>query len=239
MSHKVVILGSGAVGETLKSHFAEQGFQLLSDSAAYGDAELVVDVHLGFGEEKKEALREVENAIGADVPIYTSALYRTTTEIASWLKHPERVAGFSPLAWEAMDRVEVCRPLQAEGDKSWEAKLSWFNRLGKKVEIVADEPGLIFPRTLALIVNEAVFALSEGIATKEDIDLAMKKGTNYPYGPFEWADQVGVDQLFAVLSGLHRELGDDRYRPAPLFKKMMYAGYLGKSAGRGFYRYDN
>lgn len=238
MSHKVVILGSGAVVKKLEAIFADHGFQRLYDQALYNEAELVVDLHLGLDEEKKAILRTVESLIGSDVPIYTSVLHHTATEVASWLKVPERVVGFSPLAFDQMDHVEVSRPLQAEEEPHWDSKLTWFENLGKKVEIVTDEPGLIFPRTLALIVNEATYALSEGIATKEDIDLAMKKGTNYPYGPFEWADLVGVDHIFAVLSALHRELGDDRYRPAPLLRKMIYAGHFGISVGRGFYRYD-
>lgn len=238
MSHKVVILGDGAVAEMLEAIFSKHGFQLLQHPESYAEADLVVDLNLGIDDKKKAALQSIEEQIGSQVPIYTSALHRTATEVASWLKFPERVVGFSPLAFDQMDRVEVCRPLQADDHEQWEKALSWFEVLGKQVELVRDEPGLIFPRTLALIVNEATYAYSEGIATKEDIDLAMKKGTNYPYGPFEWADLLGVDQIFAVLTGLHRELGDDRYRPAPLLRKMIYAGHYGKSVGRGFYRYN-
>jgi 3-hydroxybutyryl-CoA dehydrogenase len=91
---------------------------------------------------------------------------------------------------------------------------------------------------LALLVNEAAFALSEGVARARDIDLAMKKGTNYPFGPLEWADEIGIDQIIAILLGLQRELGEDRYRPAPLLRKMSYAGFLGQASARGFYLYE-
>lgn len=100
-----------------------------------------------------------------------------------------------------------------------------------------DEVGLVYARILSLIINEAAFGLMEGIASPQDIDTAMRQGTNYPMGPLEWADTVGVDDIVAVLNGLHREIGEDRYRPAPLLRKLLYAKRLGLQSGRGFYTY--
>ena len=99
-------------------------------------------------------------------------------------------------------------------------------------------PGLVFPRILSLIINEAARSLDEGVAAAEEIDTALRLGTNYPLGPLRWADQAGLDEVLTVLEGLQRETGDDRYRPSPLLKRMVLAGRLGESSGEGFYRYD-
>jgi 3-hydroxybutyryl-CoA dehydrogenase len=113
----------------------------------------------------------------------------------------------------------------------------FFRALGKETITVKDAPGLTFPRILSLIINEAARALDEEVATAEEIDIAMRLGVNYPSGPLRWADQIGLDEVLAVLEGLHRETGDDRYRPAPLLEKMVLAGWLGEQSGRGFYSY--
>ena len=128
----------------------------------------------------------------------------------------------------------------AGGLRTQEASLqqaeNFVTSLGKETVRVKDQPGLVFPRILSLIINEASRSLDEGIAPVGDIDLGLRLGTNYPLGPLRWADQAGLDEVLGVLEGLQRETGDDRYRPAPLLKKMVLAGWLGEAAGRGFYR---
>jgi 3-hydroxybutyryl-CoA dehydrogenase len=113
----------------------------------------------------------------------------------------------------------------------------FFSALGKETVRVKDLAGLVFPRILSLIINQAARSFDEGIATAEEIDIAMRMGTNYPLGPLRWADVIGLDEVLAVLEGLERETGDDRYRPAPLIKKMVQAGWLGEATGKGFYDY--
>lgn len=188
-------------------------------------------------DKKKQNLQTIENYIASDTLILSSVLGLTATETASWLSVPERLVGFatfSPL--ELRNLIEISAALQT--DDSYVGKASQFiQQLNKEVEIVQDEVGLVFPRILSLIINEATFALMEGTASAEDIDSAMQNGTNYPFGPLAWADNIGIDDVLAVLSGLQRELGEERYRPAPLIRKMLYAGYLGKKTGKGFYEY--
>ncbi|MGA8942456.1 MAG: 3-hydroxyacyl-CoA dehydrogenase family protein [Thermoactinomyces sp.] len=239
MKNKVIVLGTGPLANAICQYLTDRGYQpVRADERPEADVMALIDITTGMEGEKKALLTEWEKQLAPDTPIFTSALHLTATQIASWLKYPCRVVGFSPLYFEKWERVEVSCPLQAEGDERFEAALAVFEKWGKKAEIVGDEPGLVFPRTLALLVNEAACCLQEKTATREDIDLAMKKGTNFPLGPLEWADEVGIDQIVAILTGLHRELGDDRYRPVPLLRKMVYAGYWGKAAGRGFYHYD-
>jgi 3-hydroxybutyryl-CoA dehydrogenase len=130
----------------------------------------------------------------------------------------------------------------AAGLRTAEAALSQtqelFKALGKETVQVKDAAGLTFPRIVSLIINEAARSLEEGVAKAEEIDVAMRLGVNYPQGPLRWADQIGLDEVLAVLEGLQRETGDDRYRPAPLLKKLVIAGFLGETSGKGLYSYQ-
>jgi 3-hydroxybutyryl-CoA dehydrogenase len=161
----------------------------------------------------------------------------STTQIASWTSRPEKVVGFAtfiPLKDKGV--IELAGGIRTDEATLAEAE-NLFRQLGKETARVKDAPGLIFPRILSLIVNEAVRSLDEGVALAEDIDVALQLGTNYPLGPLRWADQVGLDEVLTVLEGLQRETGDDRYRPSPLLKKMVLAGHLGEVSGQGFYPY--
>lgn len=239
---RVLLVGSGPLADEAAAWLAAQGDEVLrwdgGDAGGTLAVDAVVDV-TARREEKRALLGAVEKRLAPAVPVFTSAVGACATEVAAHLAHPGRVVGFSPWQLAEMGVLEVSRPLQAEDDAQWERALAFWRARGKAVEAVDDAPGLVFPRTLAMLVNEAAFALMEGVATAQDIDLAMKKGTNYPYGPLEWADRIGLDQVLAVLEGLFRELGEDRYRPAPLLRKLVYAGWTGRAAGRGFYRYGD
>jgi 3-hydroxybutyryl-CoA dehydrogenase len=117
------------------------------------------------------------------------------------------------------------------------AKRFW-QEVGLSPVVVGDGPGLVRARIICCLINEAASALFEGVAPAEDIDTAMRLGTNYPRGPLAWADLIGIDTVLGVMNGLFREWGEDRYRPSPLLRRMVLAGRLGIKSGEGFYRYE-
>ncbi|MBI4523038.1 MAG: 3-hydroxybutyryl-CoA dehydrogenase [Deltaproteobacteria bacterium] len=197
---------------------------------------LVIETRAGDEEEKKQILKRLDSLPDSSV-ILTSCLGFSTSRIASWTSGPERVIGFAtfyPIAGKRV--IELSGNLRTEEASLRQAE-TFFHALGKETVRVKDGPGLVFPRILSLIINEAVRSLDEGVAEAQEIDLAMRLGTNYPLGPLRWADQIGLDEVLAVLEGLQRELGYDRYQPASLLRKMVLAGWLGETSARGFYSY--
>jgi 3-hydroxybutyryl-CoA dehydrogenase len=199
---------------------------------------LVIETCALDGNKKQSLLQKLDDFLPATSVIVTSCLSFGVTQLASWLRHPARLVGFATF-YPLKDRkvIEL-----AGGLRSAESALSvaeeFFKSLGKETFRVKDTAGLTFPRILSLIINEAARALEEGVASAEEIDIAMRLGVNYPQGPLKWADQIGLDEVLAVLEGLLRETGDDRYRPAPLLKRLVTAGFLGETSGRGFYVYN-
>jgi 3-hydroxybutyryl-CoA dehydrogenase len=137
----------------------------------------------------------------------------------------------------AMKLVEIIRGLATSQD-TYEATRSLAEQLGKNTMTAEDFPGFIVNRILLPMINEAIYTLYEGVGGVTDIDTAMKLGTNQPMGPLELADLIGLDTCLAIMEVMHRVFGDDKYRPCPLLKKYVDAGYLGRKAGRGFYKYD-
>jgi 3-hydroxybutyryl-CoA dehydrogenase len=160
------------------------------------------------------------------------------TRIAAQTKRPEKVAGMhfmNPVP--VMKLVEGIRGLQTS-DETFAAVRAASEKMGKTFVAVKDIPGFAVNRVLMPMINEAVQALYEGIATAEDLDSAMKLGTNQPMGPLTLADFIGLDTCLAIMEVLHEGLGDSKYRPSPLLKQYVAAGWLGRKSGRGFYRYD-
>lgn len=173
----------------------------------------------------------------ATVALYAPAL--SISELAMAYPWPERVVGFGFL--EQMlspgSLIEIAPGLRTRPEAADEVE-AFLKTQGFETERVGDFSGLVLRRVLFMIINEAAYALWEGIASREDIDLAMKLGTNYPMGPLEWADAIGLDRVYDGLKGLHEEYGDDRYRPCPLIRKLVMSGFTGKRAGRGFYTHN-
>ena len=165
----------------------------------------------------------------------TSSL--SITQLAGATTRPEWVAGmhfFNPVP--AMRLVEVVRGLQTS-DETVAAVTHLAERLGKSPVVVNDSPGFVANRVLMPLINEAVFALMEGVATREAIDSVVTLGLNHPLGPLALADLIGLDVCLAVLESLHAELGEDKYRPCSLLRRLVAAGHLGRKSGQGFYPY--
>lgn len=192
---------------------------LLSSERGFGDYDAVIEAENTAAEKKREVLRRLP----ADIPLHTCALAVSTTLAASWIRNPERMTGFGvlpPIPAEGM--VEIARGLQTDDDH-FNAALAFWQSCGQKTMTVADGAGLVRARVVCAIINEALSALQEGVASAADIDLAMKLGTNYPRGPLEWGDAIGLDTVLGVMEGLQAEWGEDRYRPTPLLRRLVAA----------------
>ncbi|HWI65229.1 MAG TPA: 3-hydroxyacyl-CoA dehydrogenase [Symbiobacteriaceae bacterium] len=165
----------------------------------------------------------VDDPAVADL-VLVEASRMTTTEIAAGMPDPARVVGFGGVPAVATRMlVEVAPGLRTE-PRAWELAVAFFHSVGRDTEVIHDGPGLILPRLLACLANEAAFALMEGVASAPGIDTAMLLGVNYPHGPLEWADEIGPDVILGVLEHLHRFTGDDRYRPCPYLRRLVVAG---------------
>lgn len=238
--NSVAIVGESRLAQDLHTLCREKGIEsalLPQLSNLVPDTPVVIETCAGDGEKKKLLLQKLDAFLPPDSVILTSCLGYGTTYLASWVTRPERIVGFATF-YPLKDRklIEVAAGLRG-AERAMGAAERFFKTLGKDTVRVKDTAGLTFPRVLSLIINEAARSLEEGVAAAEEIDIAMKLGVNYPQGPLRWGDQIGLDEVLAVLEGLGRETGDDRYRPAPLLKKLVAAGFLGEIAGRGFYAY--
>ncbi len=201
------------------------------------DIDVLIELHNESAAAKEELLLGLGPAIPGHALVLVSALATSATQAASWLPNPGRVVGFSILPpLKTGDLVELAPALQTAPAHLSRAVAFWRG-LGLESIKVADGPGLVRARVVCCLINEAVSALMEGVASAAEIDKAMKLGANYPLGPLEWADYLGLDTVLGVMTGLFQEWGDDRYRPAPLLRRMVAAGQLGQKSGRGFYDY--
>ncbi len=236
----VAIIGANRLAEELANLAKEKGVEahLSRDAGALGPTvNIVIDTESGAEDRKRALLQKLDAALPNPSLLVSSCLRFGTTRMASWLKHPERLVGFATF-FPLKDRklIELAGGLRT-GEMALQQSEELVQSLGKTSVRVKDSAGLTFPRILSLIINEATRSLEEGVASAEEIDVAMRLGVNYPQGPLRWADHIGLDQVLAVLEGLEAETGDDRYRPAPLLKKLVIAGFLGQASGRGFYAY--
>lgn len=180
----------------------------------------------------------IEGNMPDDALLLVSALAATTTEIASWTEHPERVVGYGLLPPISVTGLAEFAPaLQTAFEMGARARRFW-EELGFGVVRVPDGPGLVRPRMVCSIINQAVHAMVAHDLAPEDVDAALREGMGYPHGPLAWADEIGLDVIAGTLEAILRYRGDDRYRPAPLLRQKIFAGHLGKKTGRGFYTYD-
>lgn len=210
----------------------------VDDLNALKDSDLVIEAIVENFAVKAELFKKLDALCSPSCILASNTSSISITKLAASTKRPEQVIGMhfmNPVP--LMQLVEIIRGLQTS-EETYKSILGLSEKLSK-VAVTArhDYPGFIVNRILIPMLNEAVFVLMEGIATPEEIDTAMKLGTNQPMGPLALADLVGLDTCLAIAKIFHEEFGDDKYRPCPLLVKYVEAGWLGRKVGRGFYRY--
>lgn len=208
------------------------------DLEALKEADLVVEAIVEDEGEKRRLFERLGALVKPEAILASNTSSIPITALARYSGRPERFIGmhfFNPVP--LMQLVEVIRgELTLEATR--EVVVAVAKRMGKTPLEVQDYPGFVSNRLLMPMINEAIEALREGVATKEAIDGIMRLGMNHPMGPLELADFIGLDTCLAIMEVLHRGFGDDKYRPSPLLRRMVQAGLLGRKTGRGFYTYD-
>jgi 3-hydroxybutyryl-CoA dehydrogenase len=206
--------------------------------APFRDVDIAIEAATENIELKPKLFRSLDEASPPRAILATNTSSISITLLAAATKRPAKVIGMhfmNPVP--VMKLVELIRGLQTD-DETYAATKALAERMGKTCVTARDAPGFIVNRILLPMLNEACYALLEGIGTPEDIDNGVKLGLNHPLGPLALADLIGLDTCLAIAEVLHQGLGEDKYRPCPLLRKYVEAGWLGRKTGRGFYKYD-
>ncbi|MGA3120764.1 MAG: 3-hydroxyacyl-CoA dehydrogenase NAD-binding domain-containing protein [Polyangiaceae bacterium] len=210
-----------------------------SGTASFASCDLVIEAATERLETKIGLLRECDRVLPPGKWIASNTSSLSLTQLAAATSRPSRVIGMHfmnppPL----MKLVEIVRGAQTS-DETYAITKALAERLGKTTIVSRDSPGFLVNRVLIPMLCEACFALQEGVGTPEDIDRAAKLGLNHPMGPLELSDLIGLDTVLSIAEVLHRDIGDDKYRPPTLLRNLVAAGWLGRKTGRGFYSYDS
>ena len=219
----------------------EQVLSRIRPAASLDDcagADLAIEAIVENEGVKKELFRRLDALLPAHAILASNTSSISITGLAAATRRPERFIGMHFMnPPPVMQLIEIIRGLQTS-DETYAAVMALAKRFGKTTVTSKDSPGFIVNRILIPLLNEACFALQEGLASPEDIDTAVKLGLNHPMGPLTLADFVGLDTCLSIAEVLHRELGEDKYRPAPLLRQYVAAGWYGRKSGRGFYQYQ-
>lgn len=226
--------------EKISAEASGQALQQLRPAKALTDfsaCDIVVEAIIENLEIKLKLFAELDTILPKDSLLTSNTSSISITRLAAGTKRPDRVMGahfMNPVP--VMKLVELIRGLQTS-DETYQTVKATSEKMGKTTVLAVDSPGFIVNRILCPMLNEAIYLLQEGVKP-EDVDNAMKLGTNQPMGPLTLADFVGLDTLLYILRILHSELGEDKYRPCPLLVKYVEAGWFGRKTGRGFYTYE-
>ena len=210
---------------------------VLTDVEESAQSDIVIEAIVENIDKKKLLIKEISEWSSENTIVVTNTSSLSITDLASCYCYPQNLLGFhffNPI--HTMQLVEVVKGM-VTSDEAVSKMVSIAGRLGKKPVVVNETPGFVVNRMIIPMINEAVFLLSEGIATKEDIDKAMMLGANHPLGPLALADLIGIDVCVSILDTLYFDTGDPKYRAHPLMRKYLRAGMLGRKSGSGFYRY--
>jgi 3-hydroxybutyryl-CoA dehydrogenase len=220
-----------------KRKAAEANLATATSATEAKDVDLAIEAVTENEDLKRRIFQELDGVVKPGGVLATNTSSIPITRIAAATKRPEAVIGMhfmNPVP--VMQLVELIRGA-ATSDETYQKTRALAEKMGKTTVVSKDMPGFIVNRILIPMLNEACFALMEGLGTAEDIDTAMKLGTNQPMGPLQLADFIGLDTCLYIAEVLHKGLGDDKYRPCPLLRQYVDAGWYGKKSGRGFYKY--
>ncbi|CAI8819964.1 MULTISPECIES: 3-hydroxybutyryl-CoA dehydrogenase [Pseudomonas] len=211
--------------------------RISTDYSVLGDAQLVIEAATENLDLKLRVLQQIAAQVSNECVIASNTSSLSITQLAASVSQPERFIGlhfFNPVP--VMGLIEVIRGLQTS-DVTHQLALDMATTLGKTAITAGNRPGFVVNRILVPMINEAILVFQEGLASAEDIDAGMRLGCNQPIGPLALADLIGLDTLLSILEAFYDGFNDSKYRPAPLLKEMVAAGYLGRKTGRGFHAY--